>query len=79
MTTYFKKLPEYINIETDNITGRVLSSDYVTAKTKDLIEFGYKELTEHEVSQQVLKVLNRDLDLSIIGRFVQSDNITESE
>lgn len=56
--------------------GRVvLKSDYIKAKTKDLIEFGYKNLTEEDLAEQLDKVLSNspDSELNVIGFFVKSD------
>jgi hypothetical protein len=52
---------------------KVLKSNYVKLKTKDLIEFGYAKLTEQEVSEQVDKILKGDKDLSVIGMFCKDD------
>jgi hypothetical protein len=54
---------------------KVLKSNYVRLKTKDLIEFGYTDLTEKEVSEQVDKILKgvKDDDLSVIGLFCKGD------
>jgi hypothetical protein len=51
----------------------VLKSNYVKLKTKDLIEFGYANLTEQEVSEQVDKIIKGDKDLSVIGMFCKDD------
>lgn len=51
----------------------VSKSDYITLKTKDLIEFGYSNLTEEKVSIQVEKILKKDKDLSVIGLFCKDD------
>jgi hypothetical protein len=52
---------------------KVLKSNYIRLKTKDLIEFGYTNLTEQEVSEQVDKILNKQDDLSVIGMFCNDD------
>lgn len=51
----------------------VLLSDYVKAKTLDLIEFGYQKLTEEEVMAQVELILSGSKNLSVIGRFCERD------
>jgi hypothetical protein len=61
---------KYLVLDNDRV---VLKSAYVEAKTKDLIEFGYGSLTEVELSEQVDKILLGDSDLTIIGRFCESD------
>ena len=53
--------------------SKVLKSNYVKLKTKDLIEFGYVKLTEKEVSDQVDKIMKGDKNLSIIGMFCKDD------
>ena len=51
----------------------VLKENYIKLKTKDLIEFGYTNLTENEVSEQLEKILNNETDLSVIGMFCKDD------
>ena len=52
---------------------KVLKSNYIRLKTKYLIEFGYSNLTESEVAEQVEKILNKQDDLSVIGMFCIDD------
>ncbi len=52
---------------------KVLKSNYVKLKTKDLVEFGYTSLTEKDVEIQVEKILSKDNDLSVIGMFCKDD------
>ena len=51
---------------------RVGKSDYITAKTKDLQEYGYSTLTETEVRFQLNQVLKEER-LNVIGSFIESD------
>jgi hypothetical protein len=51
----------------------VLKSNYIKLKTKDLKEFGYTNLTENEVAEQVEKILKKEDDLSVIGMFCKDD------
>lgn len=51
----------------------VLKSNYIKLKTKDLIDFGYLNLTEQEVAEQVEKILNNDSNLTVIGAFCEGD------
>ena len=51
---------------------RVLESDYITAKTKDLIASGYNDLTETTVKKQLDKLKNGE-KLSVIGMFMKDD------
>jgi hypothetical protein len=64
-------------MNTEEITlsngDKVLKSNYIRLKTKDLIEFGYTNLTEQEVSEQVDKIINKKDDLSVIGMFCKED------
>ena len=61
---------EEITIQVNDTVKVFYRSEYVTAKTKDLQEFGYPNLTEQEVDRQLQKILNGETDLSIIGRFM---------
>jgi hypothetical protein len=45
---------------------------YIKKKLRDLREFGYPNLTEDEVRQQLEKVLN-DEPINVIGMFIKSD------
>jgi hypothetical protein len=65
---------KYIEIIHDGETKAGLLKDYVTAKTKDLKEWGYGSITEEEVLNQVNKVLKSE-KLSVIGLFIQKDII----
>ena len=46
---------------------------YVSRKTKDLRQFGYNDLTEEHVKDQLEKVLSNESELTIIGKFIQDD------
>jgi hypothetical protein len=46
--------------------------DYIKAKTKDLIEFGYASLSEDDVRIQIEKILNEE-ELSVIGLFMEEE------
>jgi len=63
-----------------SIDGRpaitVRKADYVRSKTKDLQEFGYRDLTESAVAEQLEAVLaGKTLadGLSVIGGFIEGD------
>lgn len=49
---------KYIDITIDGNPMRVQICDYVRAKTKQLVEFGYKSLTEEQVRKDMQLVLN---------------------
>ena len=53
--------------------GHTMSrKDYITAKTRVLIEFGYEDLTESDVSEQLNKIINKK-PVSVIGMFMRGD------
>jgi len=67
-----------IEFENNEITIRVSRQHYIEAKTKDLIEFGYTNLTQEHVKTQLKHVLNGDdTALDVIGRFIKSDEVKE--
>lgn len=49
-----------------------LKTDYISAKTKDLITFGYSDLTEKTVTEQ-LENIKIGKPLNIIGMFMKDD------
>lgn len=58
-----------------DLDGRKITVDkdvYITAKTKDLREFGYEKLSESEVEEQLNRVLNGE-ELNVIGMFIEKD------
>lgn len=54
---------------------RVFTTDYVSAKTKDLVLSGYADLSEAAVLKQLEKILSGDKNLSVIGKFMENDII----
>ena len=50
-----------------------LKQRYCSQKLRDLKEFGYGNLTLDEVQRQYNKVIAKETDLNIIGRFIKSD------
>ena len=68
------ELPKYITIEHPETYEpvEVMSGNYVKAKTKALREFGYTDLTEIEVTEQLQKILANE-ELNIIGMFIEKD------
>ena len=69
-----KELPEEIQIEVDDKKGMVNTDKYIKSKTGDLREFGYNDLTETAVREQLLKILNNE-ELDVIGMFIEKDII----
>jgi hypothetical protein len=59
--------------------NNVLKSDYITIKTKELVEFGYTNLTEEEVSIQVEKILKKESEgrLSCFSLFIIDDIVVD--
>jgi len=68
---------KYINIEINYKPVKVQVADYVTAKTKDLIEFGYSTLTEEQVLNSVRRILNKEKLVDVIDHFIKDDIILE--
>lgn len=57
------------------INGRMVTTEreaYVKAKTKQLREFGYSDLSKEHVSEQVDAVLS-GTSLSVIGMFMKEE------
>jgi len=65
-------LPEKITILRDEEEVVVDTYKYIYAKTKDLQEFGYSQLTGDTVKEQLEKILNGE-KLSVIGQFMKDD------
>lgn len=66
----------WINVEGHN--KLVIASDYIKAKTAQLKEFGYSNLTEETVEEQ-LQLIFENKPLSVIGKFMEDDIVKESE
>lgn len=56
---------------------KVQVSDYVTAKTKDLKEFGYNNLTEDQVLNSVRRVVNKEKLIDVIDHFISHDIVVD--
>ena len=51
-----------------------LKEKYITAKTKDLQDFGYTTLTREHVEEQLDKLLNEESEgITVIGKFIEHD------
>jgi hypothetical protein len=62
------------------MNGMMVSKDaYITAKTKELVEWGYGSLTDDTVRVQVDKILSGDTDLDVIGMFCKKDFYAKAE
>lgn len=65
-----KTITIYVNGKKKNVS-RV---DYVNAKTRQLKEFGYADLTGEQVDEQLALIENGKIkDLDVIGRFIEGD------
>lgn len=64
-----------IQTKGDKASRRVAKSDYIAAKTKQLREFGYGNLTESDVAEQLDILLHKsdDPDLSVIGMMMKGE------
>jgi hypothetical protein len=62
-------LDKYIPLK----NGRAyLKKEYISAKTKELQEFGYTDLTEKTVAEQLEKMLKKE-KLNVIGMLIEKD------
>lgn len=57
--------------------GLINTQAYVKAKTRDLQKFGYSDLTEDTVRDQVIAILNGE-KLTVIGMFMEGDIVVTS-
>lgn len=65
-------MPDYLKVKIDGRVFEAVRSSYVTAKTKQLREFGYTSLTESEVNAQI-DLLLTGRKPSVIGRFMEDE------
>lgn len=70
-------LPNEIWINIDGNNKLVMTKSYITAKTKQLKEFGYNKLTEQETTEQLKKILTKDKTLTIIGQFMVDEIVRQ--
>lgn len=68
-----------MKIKLDDRTVEVNIGDYVEAKTKDLIAFGYSTLTEESVLKSVRRILNKEKLVDVIDHFVKDDIVLEEK
>lgn len=68
-----------IIIDRDGRSATVDKAAYITAKTKQLREFGYPELTEDEVAKELEGLLAGKQWTTVIGGFVESDKPRNAE
>jgi len=62
-----------------DLDGRIVNVDkeqYISAKTKDLKEYGYESLTRQDVANQLEKVIKGE-ELDIIGMFIEKDIVKD--
>ena len=70
------KKEEEITVEVDGVRVKISKKKYIKAKTKDLKEFGYPDLTQKHVAEQLEKVL-KGQKLTVIGKFIEGDIIMD--
>ena len=56
-------------------TKMVTKEDYIEAKTKQMVDFGYGSLTEEVVAEQLEVVLTGKGKKTVIGGFIEMDII----
>lgn len=61
-----------LRLSVDGKDLECLASYYIQAKTKQLREFGYTDLSEKNVMQQLLALLNKE-ELTVIGMFMEGE------
>lgn len=72
-----KKISKEIMIEINGVRKRVATVEYISAKTKQLQEFGYSSLTKAEVERQLSVVLSKKREhLTVIGMFMENEVIS---
>jgi hypothetical protein len=70
---------ETITIQVNGLIKRVSLDDYVRAKTKSLIEFGYTTLTEDEVRNKVMSIVDGEKQKDIIGMYCEDDIVRQTK
>ena len=70
---------ETITVKVNYEPVKVCVMDYVTAKTKDLQEYGYCSVTEEEILNSVWKVVNKETNLNVIDLFVEGDIVLDEK
>lgn len=68
------ELPAGTTIEIEGIRKTVATAAYISAKTKQLREFGYETLTEEGLRKQLIALLAKK-PLTVIGMFMESEVI----
>lgn len=58
--------------------AEVYKDSYITAKWKDLVEFGYETLTRETVQSELENLLN-NRPVTVIGEFMRNDLWREDE
>lgn len=69
---------EFYNSRTGEYeTKEVSKKDFIKAKTADLRNFGYADLTEDQVGKQLEIALSGEGKLDVIGLFIEGDLVKE--
>jgi len=68
---------EMIKVKINYEPHEVQVCDYVTAKTRELQQFGYGSLTEDQVLKSVRRIVNKEKPVDVIDHFIKDDIITD--
>lgn len=68
---------EMITVKINYEPHSVQVMDYVTAKTKDLQQFGYNSLTEEQVLKSLKRVINKEKLVDVIDHFIKEDIVLD--
>lgn len=78
---YGVELPEVIYVQLEQrgniVRGEAKTLQYIIQKTNQLREFGYNDLKEREVAEQLKNIIENG-HLNVIGLMMESDIIRES-
>lgn len=72
---------ETLQVNLGGRMGEVNRSEYVTAKTKQLREFGYPTVTQQEINEQITALLEGKTfgnGLTVIGMFMDDEIIIDA-
>ncbi len=67
-----KPKKQFLKLHVNGQIGQAERAAYVTAKTKQLIEFGYAKLTEQQVNDQITAIIDKQ-PLNVIGMFMEKE------
>jgi len=67
-----KPKKQYLKLSIDGRKLEATRESYVTAKTKALREFGYSNLTEQEVNDQITAIIDGK-PTNVVGKFMEDE------